>query len=80
MQQNETKRVQRFAGLSGSMKHYGMEAVMVLKVLPSLGPSKRTTAITTMATNESTIAYSTRPCPLSSGVNNMTKFLSKKNT
>jgi hypothetical protein len=33
---------------------------MVLKVLPILGPSKRMTAITTMATRARMIAYSTR--------------------
>ena len=49
---------------------------MVLKVLPILGPSKRTTLITTRATNARIIAYSTSPCPLSFGANNMTEFLS----
>ena len=49
---------------------------MVLKVLPILGPSKRTTLITTRATNARIIAYSTSPWPLSFGANNITEFLS----
>lgn len=40
---------------------YGNELLMVLKVLPIFGPSKRITAITTMATRARMIAYSTRP-------------------
>ena len=50
---------------------YGRELEMVLKVLPILGPSKRITAITTMATSARIIAYSTRPWPFSFGANNM---------
>ena len=57
---------------------YGREFEMVLKVLPILGPSKRTTAITTRATSARIIAYSTSPCPLSFDANNMTEFLSIK--
>lgn len=53
-----------------------MELDMVLKVLPIRGPSKRTTLITTRATNERIIAYSTSPWPLSFDANNMTEFLS----
>lgn len=44
---------------------------MVLNVLPILGPSKRMTAITTIATRARMIAYSTRPWPFSLGANNM---------
>jgi len=61
------------------MVNYGMELAMVLNVSPILGPSKRTTLITTSATNARMIAYSTSPCPLSFGANNMRKFLSLKN-
>src|SRR5574341_779581 len=50
---------------------YGRELAMVLKVLPILGPSKRITAITTMATRARIIAYSTRPWPFSFGANNI---------
>src|SRR5215208_1896055 len=50
---------------------YGNELLMVLKVLPILGPSKRITAITTIATRARMIAYSTSPCPFSLGANNM---------
>ena len=51
---------------------------MVLKVSPILGPSKRTTLMTTSATNARMIAYSTSPCPLSFGANNIRKILSLK--
>ena len=50
---------------------YGNELLMVLKVLPIFGPSKRMTAITTMATRARMIAYSTRPWPFSLGANNI---------
>jgi hypothetical protein len=53
---------------------YGRELEMVLKVLPILGPSKRMTAITTIATRARMIAYSTRPWPFSLGANNMVLF------
>jgi len=44
---------------------------MVLNVLPILGPSRRITAITTIATRARMIAYSTSPWPCSLGANNM---------
>ena len=44
-----------------SRANYRRELLMVLKVLPILGPSKRMTAITTMATRARMIAYSTKP-------------------
>ena len=44
-----------------SRASYGRELLIVLKVLPILGPSKRMTAITTIATSARMIAYSTRP-------------------
>ena len=40
---------------------YGRELLMELNVLPILGPSKRITAITTIATKARMMAYSTRP-------------------
>ena len=52
---------------SGSMslampgKPYGKELLIVLYVSPILGPITHTTAITTMATNERMMAYSTSP-------------------
>src|SRR5688500_17111356 len=55
---------------------YGRELLIVLKVLPILGPSKRMTAITTIATSARMIAYSTRPWPFSLGANNMVEILS----
>jgi hypothetical protein len=55
-------------------ERYGRELAIVLKVLPILGPSKRITAITTMATSARIIAYSTRPWPFSLGANNMVRF------
>jgi len=56
---------------------YGRELAMVLKVLPILGPSKRMTAMTTMATSARMIAYSTRPWPFSLGANNMVNSFRK---
>jgi hypothetical protein len=53
------------------------ELLIVLKILPTLGPIRRMTAITTTATRTRMIAYSTSPCPLSFGWNNMDKFLSE---
>ena len=44
---------------------------MVLNTLPMTGPSKRSIAITTMATSTRINAYSTNPCPLSFGKNNI---------
>ena len=58
---------------------YGKELLIVLKVLPTLGPSRRITAITTIATSARMIAYSTRPWPFSFGANNMVEILSKCN-
>lgn len=57
---------------------YGRELEIVLNVLPILGPSKRMTAMTTMATSARMIAYSTRPWPFSFGANNIAKLLSYK--
>jgi hypothetical protein len=54
------------------------ELLIVLKILPIFGPSRRTIAITTTATSTRMIAYSTSPCPLSCGYNNMDEFLSEK--
>jgi hypothetical protein len=48
-----------FLALPG--KPYGKELLIVLYVSPILGPITHTTAITTMATNERMIAYSTNP-------------------
>src|SRR5512141_2290268 len=59
-------------------RSYSRELLMVLKVLPILGPSKRMTAITTIATRARIIAYSTRPCPFSLGANNMLALLSSR--
>jgi hypothetical protein len=53
------------------------ELLMVLKIFPIFGPSMRRIAITTIATNTRMIAYSTNPCPLSCGCNNMDEFLSE---
>ena len=50
---------------------YGNELLIVLKVLPIFGPSKRITAITTIATSARMIAYSTSPWPFSLGANNI---------
>ena len=56
---------------------YGRELLMVLNVLPILGPSKRMTAMTTIAIRARIIAYSTRPWPFSFGANNIVLFLSE---
>ena len=53
---------------------YGRELLIVLKVLPILGPSKRMTAMTTIAMRARIIAYSTRPWPFSFGANNIVLF------
>ena len=46
---------------AGFIRSYGKELLIALYVCPSLGPSNRTTATTTTATNERIIAYSTSP-------------------
>src|SRR4029079_13675286 len=53
----------RLTGLFYAHKRagYGSELLIVLKVLPIFGTSKRITAITTIATSARIIAYSTRP-------------------
>jgi hypothetical protein len=53
------------------------ELLIMLKVLPTFGPIRRTIAITTTATSTRSIAYSISPCPLSCGWNNMDEFLSE---
>jgi hypothetical protein len=58
--------------------HPGMELLIELNVLPTLGPSSRMTAITTSATSAKMIAYSTSPWPFSLMADNINKFLSKK--
>src|SRR6266487_2999466 len=65
-------------GLSFLRPDYGKELLIVLNVLPILGPSNRMTAMTTMATRARMIAYSTRPWPFSLGANNIITFLSIK--
>ena len=57
---------------------YGNELLMLLNVLPILGPSKRMTAITTMAMSARMIAYSTKPWPFSLGAKSIITFLSIK--
>jgi len=75
LRRDETSRMivnlrdSRFA--SGTLARQGMELLIALKVFPSLGPSKRTTEITIIKTNERIIAYSTSPCPFSSNENNI---------
>jgi hypothetical protein len=57
------------------------ELLIELKVLPTFGPNRRTTAITTTATSTRMIAYSTSPCPFSCGANNINdSFLNKNST
>jgi hypothetical protein len=51
--------------------HPGIELLIELNVLPTLGPSRRMTAITTRATSAKIIAYSTSPWPFSSMADNM---------
>jgi hypothetical protein len=50
--------------------------LMVLKVLPIIGPRIMRAAITTIATNTRIKAYSTNPWPFSFGANNMGILLS----
>ena len=54
-----------------SAYQFGMELLIELKVLPIVGPSKRTTAITMRATRARIIEYSTKPWPFSLGLNNI---------
>ncbi len=46
---------------SSAELNYGSELAIVLNVLPILGPRRRITAMTTMATRARIIAYSTKP-------------------
>jgi len=50
-----------FANWQYKEKNYGKELLIVLKVLPIFGPNIRTTTMTTNATRERMIAYSTSP-------------------
>ena len=74
----ESKRgfILRKASFAVRLSFY-KELLIVLKVLPIFGPITRTIAITTTATSTRMIAYSTSPCPLSCGWNNMDEFLSE---
>lgn len=63
-----------FCSMTGDYR----ELLIELKVLPTVGPSRRIMAITTRATNTMMIAYSTSPCPCSLIENNMDEFLSEK--
>ena len=59
--------------------HYpGMELLIMLYVLPSFGPKKFMTAMTTMATRARMIAYSTSPCPRCSRAETMLDSFQKK--
>jgi hypothetical protein len=68
---HEQKETCLFSSLSLLGNHPGMELLIELNVLPILGPSRRTTAITTSATNARMIAYSTSPWPFSWMADNM---------
>jgi hypothetical protein len=52
-----------------------MLETMLLKTLPTIGPSKSRIAITTIATNTRINAYSTKPCPSSRGRYNIKAHL-----
>jgi hypothetical protein len=54
-----------------------MELLTVLNVFPIVGPSRRITAITTMATNAKMIAYSTSPWPFSLMADNIINSFQK---
>ena len=57
--------------VEGQQDYVFIAELILVKTLPTMGPSRVKTAITTTATKTRINAYSTKPWPFSFGANNM---------